>query len=224
MDAVAELFRAVGTGDAAEVRRIVEADPALARARNHARLPVRVFARYAGHAAVIDALAGAGPAPDIFESSQAGDAARIRELLAGDASLAAAYSGDGFTALHFAAFYGAAEAVRALLDGGASVAARTSNFLANQPLHAAAASGWPHVHEICALLITAGADANDAQHGGNRPIHTAAFKGDRRLAEMLLDAGADPAARNDEGKSPADLAEAQGYAELGALLWARAGG
>ncbi|HXK33758.1 MAG TPA: hypothetical protein VNM91_07100 [Dehalococcoidia bacterium] len=41
---------------------------------------------------------------------------------------------------------------------------------------------------------------------------------------MLLDAGADPGARNDEGKAAAELAEAQGYAALGALLRARAGG
>jgi ankyrin repeat protein len=129
------------------------------------------------------------------------------------------YSDDGFTALHFAAYYGATQVLRILLERGARVGAMTTNFLANTPLHAAAAGR--HM-ENCRLLLAAGADVNARQHGGFTPLHTPAQHGDRAMAQLFLDHGADPTIANDEGQTPIDLAVSQGNIELAALMRARA--
>jgi len=144
---------------------------------------------------------------------------RLREIAAGDPGAARAYSPDGFTALHFAAYFGATGAIDALLDAGADIEARTTNFLANMPIHAAAAGGRI---DACRRLVERGAGLNARQHGGFMPLHTAAFHNSREMAEVFLAAGADPNGRDDEGKTPADRAAMQGNMELAALLKARA--
>jgi ankyrin repeat protein len=164
-----------------------------------------------------DALVAAGPPLDVFEASQVDDTARLQALLGEDRSLATAYSADGFTALHFAAYYDAPRAMRLLLDHGAGTEAVTKNFLANMPIHAAAAAAVGHV-DACRILLDAGANANARQHGDNTPLHTAAFRADRELAELLLARGADPSAKNADGQTAADIARSRGSSQLSALL------
>ena len=81
-----------------------------------------------------------------------------------------------------------------------------------QPLHSAAAGLH---HEVCRVLIAAGADVNATQRNGFTPLHAAAQHGDDELVELLLSAGADPTARTDDGDTPADTAEASGHADVG---------
>ena len=54
--------------------------------------------------------------------------------------------------------------------------------------------------------MEAGANPNVRQQGGYTPLHGAAHNGDAELVQLLLDHGADPAAPNDDGKTPRDLA------------------
>jgi ankyrin repeat protein len=218
MDDIAKLFNAVAAGDLEAVTSIVRGRPELARTKNADTLPVLVFARYVGGQAVFDALVEAGPPLDVFEAAQAGAVDRLRELLEGDPALARAFSDDGFTALHFAAFYGARASAELLLDRGADTEAVTKNFLANMPLHAAAAGGH---RDICELLLDRGANVNARQHGGFTPLHTAGFRDDRAMAELFLRHLADASAKSDEGQTPADSARAQGHVALAALLRAR---
>jgi hypothetical protein len=42
---------------------------------------------------------------------------------------------------------------------------------------------------------------------GNTPLHIAAMLGSREMVEALLDAGADPAAKNKDGETPLDVAQ-----------------
>jgi ankyrin repeat protein len=151
--------------------------------------------------------------PNVFEAAAFGRAGRLRELLDADPALARSFSGDGFTALHLAAFFGRAEAVRLLLKRGADVnAVATSEQIGPvQPLHSAAALGQL---ECARLLVEAGADVNARQAGGYTPLHEAAGNGDVELARLLLDAGADPAASKDDGQTPADVASERGHAAV----------
>jgi hypothetical protein len=83
--------------------------------------------------------------PNVFEAAAFGHAERLGELLESDPGLARAFSGDGFTALHLAAFFGHPEAVRLLLDRGAdpNAVATSEQIGPVQPLHSAAAeAGW----------------------------------------------------------------------------------
>jgi ankyrin repeat protein len=215
VDDIAELFQKVGVGDATRVAEMVRFRPELARARDATSLSILQFARYVGQWAVLELLIEAGPSLDVFDAAALDRADLVRALLSADGELAKAYSDDGFTALHFAAYFGALGAIPALLDAGARIEAVTKNFLTNMPLHAAAAGGRM---EACRLLLRAGADPNARQHGGFTTLMTAAFNNNRELVEMLVARNVDVDLRNDEGRTAADIAASVGNMELAARL------
>jgi ankyrin repeat protein len=214
-DDIAEFFTAVGSGNRALVTEILGWRPELARARDASSLSVLQCARYMGQDDILRLLVDAGPPLDVFEAATIDDGRRLREAVTGEPALVAAYSRDGFTALHFAAYFGSLVAMRALLDAGARTEAVTQNFLKNMPLHAAAAGGRI---EAARMLLQAGADPNARQHGGNTALMTAAFANRRDLAELLIAFNADVTVRNDEGKTAADVGAGLGNMELSARL------
>lgn len=206
-----EMMAAVAAGDADAVARLLAEDPSLATARGEDGVSAVLFARYRFDRATLNVLLAADPSLDVFEAAAIGRLDRLKERVAAVTDSAIAYSPDGFTALHLAAFFGRTEAVRILLEAGASVTAYTRNDFANQPLHAAAAGR--HV-EICRLLLAAGADVNATQHGGYAPLHEAAQHGDDEMVELFLSAGGDPTVSVADGGTPADLAAAAGHRDV----------
>jgi uncharacterized protein len=207
MTSSSELFRAIDAGDAAAVRAFLAADPDLAGARDGEGVSAALHARYRDEPEVEAAIRAVAPPLDVFEASAFGEGDRLAELLAADPSSATAYSPDGFTPLHFAAFWGGAEVARRLLARGADVDALGRGWMTGTPLHSAASN---RDADVAGLLIGSGADPDARQAGGWTPLHAAARNGDARMAAILLDAGADPAARNDEGRSVLELAEQRG--------------
>jgi uncharacterized protein len=157
----------------------------------------------AGDLTRVQALVDADPALAIFAAAILGDTEQIEQLLAGNRSLVAAVSSDGWTPLHLAAFFGKMDAARLLLNKGASVTATSGNEMRNTPLHAAAAG--QHA-AIVKLLLDHGADANARQAGGWTPIHSAAQNGDLESARALIDGGAQVSARAENNQQPLDLA------------------
>jgi ankyrin repeat protein len=127
---------------------------------------------------------------------------------------------DGWTPLHLAAFHGRAEEVTTLLAQGADPLARSRNAMANTPLHAALA-GAEHDRVVRALLAR-GASAALAAASGVTPLHLAAARGNRALAELLLAHGADPRAAMDDGAQPHEIAASRGHADVAAWLAALA--
>lgn len=212
---VAELFREVGTGKADAVAEIIKWRPELARARDDSSLSILQFARYMGQGAILEMLVEAALPLDVFEAATIDSADDVLRLLAQDRTRAAAYSGDGFTALHFAAYFGSVNAIAALLAGGANIEAVTHNFLQNMPLHAAAAGGRI---EAARALLQAGADPNARQHGAHTALMTAAFQNSRELAELLIAFNTNVELRNDDGKTAAEVAAGLGNMELAARL------
>jgi ankyrin repeat protein len=210
-----ELIAAVNTDDATRVADLVAEDPSLASTRDLGGVSALMLSRYRFNRATTEALLVADPELDVFEATALGYIDRLREGLTADPASATAYSPDGFTALHYAGFFGKVEAARELIAAGASVDVYTKNPFANQPLHAAAAGR--HL-EVCRLLLGAGADVNATQHGGYTPLHEAAQSGDVELAELFLSAGADPSAVSEAGETPAETAEAAGHRDLAARI------
>ena len=101
-----------------------------------------------------------------------------------------AWSADGFTALHLAAFFGQEDAAKVLLERGAepNVVARNATIVVT-PLHSAAAGAHA---AIVKLLLEAGADPNARQPDGFTALDAAQQNGDDESAEALLAAGATP--------------------------------
>jgi ankyrin repeat protein len=163
-------------------------------------------ALYEGKRDEAQAIAAARADLDVFEAAAIGDVERLRGLLADDSSLVNAWSEDGFTPLHFAAFFGHPTAARLLIERGAELEARSTNrefaFDAT-PLHSASAAGQ---RDVCEALLDAGADVNAVQHGGYTALLDAAANGNTELVDFLLERGADRAARLEDGRGMADLA------------------
>src|SRR5436190_9437786 len=210
-----ELLDAIGADDATRVAELVGADASLASVRDRDGVSAIMRSRYRFDRATTDALLAADPELDVFEATALGYIDRLRERLDEDPARATAYSTDGFTPLHFAAFFGKAEGARLLLGEGADVGAVSRNESIVQPLHSAAAGIH---HEVCRVLIAAGADVNATQRNGFTPLHAAAQHGDDELVELLLSAGADPLAQTDAGDTPADTADGAGHVDVARRL------
>jgi ankyrin repeat protein len=197
------------------VAAIVDEEPALASARDGDGVSALMLSRYRSNRAVTDALLAADPELDVFEAAALGYLDRLRERLDEDPARLSALSADGYTALHFAAFFAKPEAARILLESGAPVDVVAANQMRVQPLHSAAAG---HQTEICRLLLAAGADVDARQAGGFTPLHEAGQNGDPEMVELFLSAGADATATTDDGQTAADLADAAAHPDVARRL------
>jgi uncharacterized protein len=219
-----EFLEAVKQGQTARVRQMLESRPALAGARAESGESAVLLSVYYGKDDVCGLLLERGAPLDVFEAAAAGVrdtvAARVKE----DAERVRAFSHDGFTPLHLAAFFGRIPAVELLLSAGAPVNEVSRNPSELRPLHSAVAHRQPQVAlEIARALIAAGADVNATQHGGWTPLHAAALHGNLPLVRLLLDAGANAKAKNDTGQTPAALAKSKNHNDAVALLAQRGG-
>jgi adenosylhomocysteine nucleosidase len=210
-----DLFAAIDAGDVARVRSLLADDPSLAVARDDEGVSALLRARYRFDRGLVEAVKTYVAALDPFEAATFGDLDRLTELLDADPTVVAARSGDGFTALHLAAFFGQEAAVGLLVARGAEVDAAGTGWMIGTPLHSAASGGHRAAAEI---LLDAGADPNARQAGGWTPLHSAAANGDADLVRVLLDHGADPDAVNDDGATVRDLANDSGHAPTIAML------
>ncbi len=220
MGSTDRFFAAIDAGDADLVRSMVTADGSLASARDEHGVSALMRARYRLDRELVDAVMSAAPMLDVFEAASLGDVERLRQLLDADASLATVFSADGFTALHFAAFFGGADAARLLLERGAVVDARGRGWMTGSPLNSAASSGRT---DVARLLLDAGADPTTRQASGWTPLHSAAHDGNLELVELLLARGADPGATNDDDVTVLSMAEEGGDADVVARVRAALG-
>jgi ankyrin repeat protein len=168
-------------------------------------------ALYRGDTNEVVRLRAVAPALDVFEASALGDLARVRELTEGEPALVNAFSPDGFTPLHLAAFFAHPQTVAFLVERHAPLNGASQNAMQVTPLHSAVAG---RNADAVRILVEAGARVNVRQRHGWTPLHGVAEHGDQELTTLLLDRGADPAARNDDGATAADLATAAGHTQL----------
>jgi len=151
----------------------------------------------------------------VFEAAALGREDRLGALLAEDPARARAWSADGATALHFAAFFRQPGCARLLLERGADASVHAPGFGHAAPLHSATAS---RSIEVVRLLLARGVPVDAVQDGGWTPLMSAAHGGDEALAELLLDHGADPLRKADDGSDAVGKAEEAGHVALAARL------
>ena len=215
-----DLFAAIDAGDVDRVRATLDADPSLAMARDQEGVSALLRARYRRDRALVEAVKARVASLDAFEAATFGDLDRLAVLLADDPDLTGRRSGDGFTALHLAAFFGQDDAVRLLLARGADPDVPGTGWMTGTPLNAAASARHA---TVVALLLEAGADPDAVQRGGWTPLHSAAHNGDARTVELLLAHGADPSPVDDDGRSVGDMAGESGDAATIAAIAASSG-
>jgi ankyrin repeat protein len=215
MPSSADLVAAIRARDPGRVREILAADSTLAGARAPGEPSPLLLAAYVQVPEIAELLRP-HLAMDACEAAALGAANLLAGLLDRDASQATARSGDGWTPLHLAAFFGRREAASLLLTRGASVAAVSGGQEKNQPLHAALAGAGDAA--IVTALVAHGADVNAVAATGVTPLHVAASRGNDELVRLLLAAGAKTHARLDDGKTPEQLAAERGHPGTSELL------
>jgi len=208
-------FELLQSGDADGLRRLLEQDPGSSEARDSTGVSLLMHSLYRGRRDLAELIATRKKALDIFEAAALGLVDRLKQCLRDDASAINSRSKDGFTALHFACFFGQPDAARLLIESGAAVDVVATNATKVTPLHSAASA---RNLEAARPLLEHGAPVNARQQAGWVPIHAAAQNGDRSMVELLLKHQADPKLANDEGKTSAMVAREKGHAEIAVLL------
>src|SRR5258708_5776079 len=101
-----DVITTVQAGDLEKLRGMLQDDHCLASARDSSGVSAFMHALYRGRPDIADLLIAANPDLDIFEATALGNAAKVSEILKRNPDAGSRWSGDGFTPLHFAAFFG----------------------------------------------------------------------------------------------------------------------
>jgi ankyrin repeat protein len=147
----------------------------------------------------------------LMTCARSGNATAVRALLRRGAVIDARESAHNQTALMWAAAQSHPDVVAALLEGGADVRPRSREYTQTVTSEVTQRAGREELNytvprggstallfaarsgdaESARLLVTAGADVNDALPDGSSALIVAAHSGHTRAAETLLDQGAD---------------------------------
>ncbi len=209
------LITAIRGHDRLAIERLLAEDPARAGMRGPGGESLVLFACYVGAPDLSPAFLR-GRALDACEAAALGDVPALRAAIENDDDARVRRSSDGWTPLHLACFFGRDDAVALLIDHGAPLDAHSTNATRNTPIHAALAGATKA--SVVRRLVFAGADVEARGAQNITPLHLAASRGDGALCDLLISRGADPHALMEDGTTPAMLATARGFPELGAKL------
>ena len=209
----AAFIDAIKAGEFERVKAMVSEEPTLIDARSRTGDSAILTAVYHRQKEIVNLLVARGASLSLSEACAAGELERVERTL--NPSTINAYSADGWTPLHLAAFFGHPKVAELLLAHDADVTARSRNSNGNTPLHAALAGNHKFV---AGVLIGRGSDLNAADGNGWHPLHIAAANNNLDAINALIAQGADVAAGNGEGLTPLSIAQEKNHREAAALL------
>lgn len=211
----ADMMAAVKAKDVARVKALLDQDASLVNTRTPDGESSILTSVYYGAREITELLLARGAELNLFEAVALGETERVRSALGAEPELLNAYSHDGWTPIHLAAFFGHPETAELLISLGADVRLYGKNQMANTALHAALAG---RRSDIARMLIEAGADPNAADAAGWVPLHHASYIGDAEIVQMLIARGAGVNHRNKKGQSPLQMAEEKSQDHVAELL------
>lgn len=196
------VIEAIQAGNFEAMQSAIAANHASVDDKGADGVPAVLTALYYRRPEFAEALISAGATVDFFLACALGQLIYVSRFLDMNPELLSQHTPDGWTGLHFAAFFGHPELARFLLERGADPLLRSTNRMHNLPLHAAAAAKQADLVE---LLLEAGSPVDATQHGGYTALHSAAQNKDMVTVELLLKFGGDLNTPSDDGKTPAEL-------------------
>ncbi len=214
MTASQQALDAIKSGNVADFRALLAADPALADATIDGGMSLLLLAGFFGHGDIIDAMLATGRKLNVYEAAALGKHDALTAFLDADPNSINTFSPYGFTPLHHAAYMSDATTVKLLLDRGADANAVSRDHMQLTPLHQAAVKGK---RDMVALLLDHGANPTPPHPQGYTPLHAAAAGGDLVSVRRLLTMGADPTMKFQE-KTPADCAMDHGHKDVAAAI------
>ncbi len=113
-------------------------------------------------------------------------------------------SNSGSTILHCAMIKPNLTIVEMILKAGVDVNGR--DLIGDTALHGLVRSGPQPLEQTVSLLLNLGAEINMVNNDSDTPLHLAVSHDRLRIAQMLLDAGADPRLMNVYGQTPLTMA------------------
>jgi ankyrin repeat protein len=173
-----EIFTLVDENDADGIRELLTREPGATGERDETGVSPLMRARYRGNDAAFEAIVEAGEPTDPWDRLVAGHAEGLPEP--------GAWSTDGFTPLHLAAFVDNVPAASALLQAGAEPnVLATASFARVTPLGTCAFSGALGVAEV---LLKHGADPHVGEDGTYTVEAEAIARGNEELAALIREA------------------------------------
>ncbi|MCW3051445.1 MAG: Ankyrin [Chthonomonadales bacterium] len=212
---------AVCQGEVADVKRYLEADPALMFSKDEHGQSVFLLACRNNHRPVAELLIARGLPLDIFEASLYGDLERVRALMTADPHLRDIHAPMGGTPIHLAAEAGHSTVTEYLvyIAGTGNSCNVPDKIWEVTPLYTAARYADVKIGEIMAeRMLANGAAPNIHQKDDHSVLHAAAEVGNASLVRMLIRKGANVALKNRAGKTPLDIAREKQHAETAMLL------
>lgn len=207
-------------GDFPQAERLLAQEPALLYSRGEGDVSMYRAALEAGRRDAATWLTEKGYRRDVFDMAAEGDTKSFSAMF--DADQAVLHQRDRFgqTLVHAAVRCQAVPMVELLISRGAPADGVAADPPQPTPLAVALARGpaGPALTDILEIMLGNNADANRVQPDGSRPLHHAARLGDPALVRLLLRKGADPAATDGQGRTPAAIAKEAGHREIAKLL------
>jgi len=208
-------FDAIRAGDLAQVTSLLDADPALASAKNETGVSAILTAIYSGRGPIRDLLLARCATLELHDAAAAGKLDRVKMFVDKNPALAQSFSPDGFPVFALACFFGHFDVARYLAEKGADVNAAATNGSGYNALTAAVAAGHT---EIVKWLLEKGANANYRYGPGYTPLLTAAANGHLEIVKLLRARGADLHAAANDGKSALALATERNHSAVAEWL------
>ena len=170
------IFELIDKGDTLGVQKLVKGNPPVTAARDENGLTPLMHAAYRGRGPVFEAIAAANAPADAWDRLLLGE---TDGLPSPDA-----WSPDGFTPLHIAAFARNADGAAAILAAGADPNVfATASFARVTPLGTCAFAG---AFDVARVLLKHGANAGLTEVEGGTPLEVALRNGDEQLVTLLF--------------------------------------
>lgn len=217
--AVSDLFAVardnIKKGEVAQVRELVESNPALSESYSESGISLLMYAAYFKRTDLVSFLAAKRPQLDLFEYCILGNLEAVKAYISANPGAINSFSGDGFTPLIYASFFGHLKLVDFLIANGAELNLQAKNSTSVTPLHSAVSGNH---FQIASLLLHKKAKVNVRQVHGRMPLHLASMLGNNNIVELLIEYGAHINVKTEDGKTPMAIATEKGFTETAEII------